>query len=150
MDAPAFPLIAFTPVVSVRIYRDENEFRKIRFSAWAYQTFEQYAFDAEGTKWRFQYKSPSLKTSFWNELRNPVMDISVEWRRQSGYSLDDLKAELFMLIDRGDEVMTEYEQGKFLKSVLKSCSSFNGICKMLSKYVLEVNEAELWHEQEQR
>jgi hypothetical protein len=150
MDTPVFPLIAFTPVVSVKIYSNESAFYKIRLSSWAYQTADQYVFDSQGVKWQFQYTSPSLKNNFWNELRNPIMDASAEWEKLSCYTIDDLRKELFILIDKDDEVMTEYEQGKFLKSVLKSCDSFDEICKSLNKYVLEVNETELWHEQERR
>jgi hypothetical protein len=150
MSAPVFPLLAFTPVVSVKIYKSESEFCKIRLSHWTYQTPNQYAFDARGEKWQFQYASPSLKNNFWNELRNPFMDAAVNWQKVARYTIDDLRTELFRLIDKDDEVMTEYEQGKFLKSVLSSCDSFHDICKTLNKYVLEVNETELWHEQDRR
>jgi len=53
-------------------------------------------------------------------------------------------------VDRGDDIITQFEEGEIIKGQINNCDSFENIIKTLDKYVFKVNEEELWKEQESR
>lgn len=150
INEPRFPVIAFSPVFSIGIFTTIEEFSNIKLSNWIYQTQNQFVFDSIGNKWEYSYNQNSVKKNFWNEIINPYVKTSVKWKLVGSYSINDLKKELTGLAESGDEVMTEYESGDFMKAVISGCSDFLAVCSVLNKHVLSVNETELWKEQEQR
>jgi hypothetical protein len=149
-SSPSYPLICFTSAQSVRVYFSAEEFQTVRLSDFQYQTPGQFIFDSKGMKWRFQYKAPPFPINFWNELRNPEYKASLICKFKGPYSLEDLKLQFIALLDKNDDVLTEHESPSFLKSLINSSLGFEAILDVLKKYVFEVNEPELWQEQEQR
>lgn len=147
--SPGFPLLTIVKGYSVKLINDEKEMNSFRFSDLYYQTEQQYAFDNFGSKWRFKLTAPDHKPSFWDQFRNPGIKGVITWERIGSYSIDELKRTLCAEVDC-NEVMTEFESNKFIKSKIQSSYSLNDVLNVLKKYVLNVNEMELWREQEQR
>lgn len=144
MKQPHFPIIAISPVLSVRVFYNINEFSNIKLSDWIYQTPFQFAFDSRGNKWHYQYGEPGIKNNFWNEFLNPSIKVGVNWVSEKTNAVEDLKSDLTNLIDKEDDVMTRYENEKFLKAAIRGCDTVSDILNVLDKYVFNENEEEVW------
>lgn len=79
---------------------------------------------------------------------NPVIEVEPEWTKQGGYQLQELKAGINQCVDKDDDIITQFVDADTFKTVVSKATSFNDLYNALNKYVFEVNEDELWKEQE--
>lgn len=149
-SSPSYPALVFTTSQSIKMCYNEEDISRIKLSDYQYQSGKQLMFDVRGKKWTFNYSKPPFSINFWNELRNPEYLSGLQWKYDGAFSLNELKHIIYELLERGDDVLTEHENEQFLKTRLENSKTFTDILNILKKYVFEVNESELWKEQEKR
>ena len=112
-------------------------------------------YDGENNKWTYELTSDQYNNTFLTRLLaktiyNPQLDATVNWSRLGTYSLEELKDEIYACIDADDDILTQFEEGDHIKSVIDNCIDFQAIIRQLKKYVFEVDEEKLWKEQDER
>jgi hypothetical protein len=150
MSSPIFPVILIIDGISLKISNGEKEMSKVRFLDLEEPPDDQLAYDSQGMMWAFYHEAPPLKNRFWNMVRNPLVEARIEWTPVITFDLNHLKSKINFCLDKDHDILTEHEEADFLKLKILDCNSFSEILTVLNKYVFEVNEAELWREQESR
>jgi len=117
------------------------------------QTEQKVAFDGNGKKWTYRLTSVKFRDSFVTRLLahtfyNPVIDVEPEWTMQGNYGLQELQAVINQCVDKDDDIITQFVDADTIKAAVLKANSFDDLYDTLNKYVFEVNEDELWKEQE--
>jgi len=152
---PHFPAIIIYDDAWLNIVVSADVFSKVAVSALINPSVLKgdVLFDANGDKWTYTRVSDGFKNTFLARLLaktfyNPRLDATVIWNRAGSYSLDELKADVKLCVDKDDDIITQFEEGSVIKAAVDASSSFDEIMGVLNKYVFEVNEELLWKEQE--
>ena len=112
-------------------------------------------YDKQGNKWSYKQVSDKFKSTFLTKLLaktfyNPLLEAKVIWTQVGSYQIKELQNKLKYCIDKDDDIITQFEEGDVIKSNLDKSDTFDNILEVLKKYVFEVNEEQLWKEQELR
>jgi len=157
MTQPIFPLIAISKDDSLNLVPDEKYFSKVATSALINPVVFQNTilFDSENNKWTYKQTSEKFKNTFLtrilaNTFYNPLLYAKVIWTKVDTYHIDDLKEKLKTCVDKDDDIITQFEEPEVIKSAIGNAVTFAEILKVLNKYIFEVNEGKLAHEQESR
>jgi hypothetical protein len=157
MTKPAFPLICISKGTDLEIIPDENCFSKIRTSALIDTNFftDTFFFDKNNIIWSHKQVSDKFKNNFFTKLLamtfyNPLLDTKVIWNKVGTYYIKELQDQLKYCVDKDDDIITQFEEADVIKLSLEQAMTFDDILKVLNKYVFDVNEEELWKEQEER
>ena len=113
------------------------------------------AYDKDGQLWKVDkvdsnFKLNGLTKFLAHTVYNPKIKVTIFWTKIADYKLDDLKKDIYKQVDRDDDIITQFEEGKIIKGKIENCDSFDSIIKTLDKYIFKVNEEGLWKEQESR
>ncbi len=112
-------------------------------------------FDSNNLKWTYRQTVESFKSNWFTRalaktFYNPTLDAKVIWTSKGIYSIDELKEKINDCVDNDDDIITQFEEGDVIKSAVVRSSTIDEIIQVLNKYVFDVNEEELWKEQEER
>jgi hypothetical protein len=118
-----------------------------------YKKYKVY--DKDGLLWIIDkvdsnYKLNGLKKFLARTIYNPFVKVTLTWKKIGEYNLDELKKDICNQVDKDDDIITQWEEGDFIKHKIKNCNSFDDIVATLNKYVFKVDEEKLWKEQESR
>lgn len=153
---PEFPLISIYKNAGLDIFKNDSVFRKISTSMLIFQNpDENKLYDPSGKCWTFMWVNDKIKNDFRTRLLaktfyNPAITVDIEWKLIGNYRLDDLKNDICSCVDKDDDIITQFEEGDIIKNEIRNCHSFEDILSTLNKFVFEVNEEELWADQEKR
>jgi len=98
-------------------------------------------FDKNGDKWTFTLASDKFKSTFIsrflakNLLYNPLVEVNQTWQNLGKYSLEELKNQINKIIDKDDDIITQFEEGNIIKVDINNCASFDDLVKALKKYI---------------
>lgn len=155
MSFPAFPLIAISEQDSLYLLADEHTLEKASASTLIQQENNGYLYDARGKKWSFLLSAEGFKNTWLTRLLahtvyNPLYNVSVKWTDHGNYDLYGLKEEINRCVDADDDVITQFAEDEVIKEAVNNAVSFSQLVTLLKKYIFDVNEKELWKEQESR
>ena len=111
------------------------------------------AFDGDGRLWNYQLTAENIKDNFLtrllsNTVYNPTVEVQPEWTLKRNYELDKLKSSINGLVDKDDDILTQFVEPETLKQAITDSETFEQIYAVLNKYVFDVDEEELWKEEE--
>ncbi len=145
---PKFPLISIYNK-ALDIIPSENNLMSATVYGVLKGTLDSVAFDKDGTKWKYgliaNKKIDSLLTKILAyTIYNPIIQVTPNWTESGKYSLEELKSSICTCIDRDDDILTQFVEPERLKKIINDSDSFMTIHKALSDYVFEVDEEELY------
>lgn len=113
------------------------------------------AYYGHGNIWKVEnveskYKINNLTKFLAYTFYNPSIKVTLTWKKERSYQINELKNAINKLVDQDDDILTQFEEGDIIKKAVDNSNSFQGIIDTLNKYVFNVDEQELWKEQETR
>jgi hypothetical protein len=155
-DTPTFPLVLCDNSGYLDLLDNGNGLAQtnvLGFLKGAFLGFTTY--DSNGMTWtvnelKTTYRINGLTRFLAYTVYNPIINVTFQWRKGKAYKFDDLKHKISRQIDKDDDVLTQYEDGEFIKQEIHKSKSFSELVAVLNKYVFKVNEEELLKEQEKR
>jgi len=149
---PKFPIISIYKKRGLDIIQSEAIWKKATVLAVLEGNKNSIAFDMEGKKWTYEFKSDkvnnSLVTRFLaNTIYNPIIDIRIDWTLMEKYTLQELQNKIHQCINSDDNILTQFVESNFLKKEISESNSFKSILEKLNKYIFDANEDELWKEE---
>lgn len=147
---PTFPVISIY-YDALEIVKDEAYLAKATVLGVLKKTPDVMVFDSAGTKWSFDITSNKVNNTFFTKILaytfyNPIVDVSLHWRKLNQYPLEELKTVIYKCIDDDDDILTQFAEPDFLKERIRGSGTFEDIFNVLSKYIFEVDEEKLWQE----
>jgi hypothetical protein len=155
-DSPTFPLILCDSSGYLDLIDNEKDLAQTNVLGFMKGAFLGFtAYDMSGIMWtvgelKTSYHINGLTKFLAHTIYNPSIKVTFQWKKGNAYKLDDLKRKISKQIDKDDDVLTQYEEGNFIKQEIHKSPSFLGVVAILYKYVFKVNEQELQQEQESR
>jgi hypothetical protein len=155
-DIPTFPLILCDSSGYLDLIDNEKGLAQTNVLGFLKGAFLGFtAYDSTGLTWTVDELNTTYRINWLTKvlaytIYNPIIKVTFQWRKGKAYKLDDLKRKVSKQVDKDDDVLTQYEAGKFIKQEIHKSESFSEIVAVLSKYVFKVNEQELLQEQESR
>jgi hypothetical protein len=156
MTNPGFPLICISKDNSMFIIQDEKSLSKVSTSALVDKTFfkDNYSYDSNGIKWTYELVSDKFKDNFMTRLLaktfyNPLLDARIIWTQINSYELQELKNKLKLCLDKDDDILTQFETSDIINLAISKANTYDKIMAVLNKYIFEVNEEELYKEQDE-
>jgi hypothetical protein len=157
MKQPTFPLIYISENESLDLILSEESFSIVSTLALINTTnFEKVIlFDKGYQKWTYKQIADSFKNNWWTKLLaktfyNPMLNAKVIWTLIGEYNLGELKNIVQVCIEKDDDIITQYKEAEVISNSIDKAETFEDILKVLNKFVFEVDEKELWKEQENR
>ena len=99
-----------------------------------------FHFDKNGDKWTFTLTSDKFKSTIIsrflakNLVYNPLIEVNQTWQNVGKYSLEELKNHINKVIDKDDDIITQFQDGNKIKAEINNCSTFDDLVKVLKKY----------------
>lgn len=157
MTQPTFPLICITKGKYLDLIPAESYFSKVATSALIDPSIFDgtFLFDKTGNVWTYKQVSSNFRNNIWTKFLaktfyNPLLEAQVIWKKVGSYHLDELKDKLKTCVDKDDDIITQFEEADIIKSSIEQAMTFDNVQHVLNKYVFDVDEKELWKEQERR
>jgi hypothetical protein len=151
MEKPVFPVIIIDKAGSLSMCSTELELMTTRASVIFNRRIfnDRIVFDCQGFVWSFHMENKKIKAGFIRKLLaktiyNPIISATVVWKRQGNYELETLKKILYEIIEKDDDVLTEYFGAETLKSAISQGNTFPELKSILNQYIFEVDERTLW------
>jgi hypothetical protein len=113
------------------------------------------AFDGDGRMWTYELIAENVKDNFLtrllaNTVYNPSIEVQPRWTLKENYELSKLKSVLNGCIDKDDDILTQFVEAENIKQDNIDSKTFEDIYAVLNKYVFDVDEEELWKEEENK
>jgi hypothetical protein len=113
------------------------------------------AFDGDGRMWTYELIAENVKDNFLtrllaNTVYNPSIEVQPRWTLKENYELSKLKSVLNGCIDKDDDILTQFVEAETIKQAIIDSKTFEDIYAVLNKYVFDVDEEELWKEEENK
>jgi hypothetical protein len=157
MNRPTFPIIIISDNKWIDLIPEENNLFKVATSALTDpRIFEDtIAFDSNGNKWTYKQTTDKFKNTLLTRILaktfyNPLLDATVLWTSHGTYKIEELKIKFKKCVDEDDDIITQFEEGSVIKTEIDNSQTFDDLIKILNKYIFDVNEEEIWKEQEKR
>jgi len=149
---PKFPIISFYNN-GVDIIPDESYLTKATVLGLLKGKNGSFAFDKCGNKWSYELTSVKVKDNFVTRLLaktlyNPLVDVQPLWSKVDKYELQELKTILTDYIDKDDDILTQFISPEKLKQIILNSTLFDDIYNALKKFVFEVDEEQMWKQEE--
>ncbi len=147
---PEFPIITIYKLQGLDIIDDDIALRNVSTLSFLNQSKAEYKiYDSNGKRWTLEFINNHIKTNFItrflaNTFYNPIVKVDLEWEEEGVYSLNELKNDISLCIDKDDDILTQYEEASVIKNAISNGNTFDDILFTLNKYVFDVNEEELW------
>ncbi len=151
---PKFPIITIYKLQGLEIINDDIALRNVSTLSFLSQSKAEYKiYDSNGKIWTLEFINNHIKTNFItrflaNTFYNPIVKVDLEWEEKGVYNLNKLKNDIYICIDKDDDILTQYEEASVIKNAISNSNTFDDILFTLNKYIFDVNEEELWKEQE--
>jgi hypothetical protein len=152
MEKPEFPAIIIDRIDSLSIASTELDLETTRASVIFNGTIfnNRKVFDCQGSVWSFHLENKELKEGFIRKLiaktlYDPLVSAKVVWEKKAYYELKDLKESLYEMIEKDDDVLTQYFEAETLKLAVSQVKTFLQLISMLNQYIFEVDEYTLWN-----
>jgi hypothetical protein len=151
---PKFPIITIYKLQGLEIINDDIALRNVSTLSFLSQSKAEYKiYDSNGKIWTLEFINNLIKTNFItrflaNTFYNPIVKVDLEWEEEGFYNLNELKNDISLCIDKDDDILTQYEEASVIKNAISNSNTFDDILFTLNKYIFDVNEEELWKEQE--
>ncbi|WP_117880490.1 hypothetical protein [Aureibaculum luteum] len=149
MSKPEFPLISVYKKSGIDILQSESTWQKATVLAVLNGNKNSIAFDKNGQKWNYGFKSDKVNDTFITRflaktVYNPIVDIKIDYNLLEKYTQQELKEEIYQCVDSDDDILTQFVESDFLKKQISESNSFESILEKLDKYIFNVNENELF------
>jgi hypothetical protein len=131
---PKYPLLIVDPKGWIGINADEQ---KQRFSLFgALNTKRWTGYDSAGCQWHVVSDSFPYPDTWWtrmlaNTVYNPRFEVELRWRTAGSYLFEDLQTSICALIDKDDDLLTQFISADRLKRVVKGCKTLDELVAML-------------------
>lgn len=66
-----------------------------------------------------------------NTVYNPRFEVELRWRTAGSYLFEDLQTSICALIDKDDDLLTQFISADRLKRVVKGCKTLDELVAML-------------------
>ena len=157
MAEPVFPLISidndgvFDIILSAVAF--SNASTRILTNTTYFDKIE--LFDRNSCKWKHRQVSADLKNNWLtkllaNTVYDPILNTKVIWTFDVIYQMNELKEKLKDCVDKDDDIITQFEEADAIKASIGKATNFDEILIVLNKYVFDVDEEQLWNEQQAR
>jgi hypothetical protein len=113
--------------------------RKSRFSlCGALNTRRWVGFDASGEKWVVSKDTFRYPDTWWmrllaNTVYNPQFEAELGWDPAGHYNFAELQNQICLLVDRDDDVLTQFTEPQVIKKAVNECRSFEELAGKLRK-----------------
>ena len=131
---PSYPLLVVDPKGWLELRADGS---KSRFSLYgALNTKRWTGYDSAGEQWRVAPDSFSNRDAWWtrllaNTVYNPRFDAQLRWEASGRYTFEDLQKLICSLVDKDDDLLTQFVDGDRLKSTVRACKTFDELIQKL-------------------
>lgn len=150
MKEPKFPLIYIDRKNIIDLINNVEALSYVKLST-ADKKLNGLFYDANGKRWTCLLQSDELqKANWWIKLRILKIKVVPTFIYEEEYMLSDLKIAINICIDKDDDILTQFEEAHVIIAAVNKSNSFTDIVEVLNKYIFDVNEEEIWREQEKR
>jgi len=131
---PPYPLLIVDPKGWLGL---QAKGHKSRFSLYgALSTKRWTGYDSAGEKWRVAQDSFPYPDAWWtrflaNTIYNPRFEAELHWEGFGRYSFEDLQTLICSLVDRDDDILTQFVAGDQLKTTVLACKTFDELIRKL-------------------
>src|SRR5262249_19783733 len=118
-------------------WQTDNE--KSRFSLYGSLNTKRWtAYDASGSAWRVLPDSFPYPDVWWtrllaNTIYNPRFHAELRWQHVGAYAFEELQERICALVDKDDDILTQFIESEPLKKVVRGCTSFDQLTHRLRK-----------------
>ena len=133
---PSYPLLVVDPKGWLDLQSDS---KKGRFSLYGVLNTKRWTgYDSKGVQWRVSPDSFPYPDKWWTRLLartiwNPRFDAELRWQEAGSYALNDLQNLICELVNRDDDVLTQFVSPKKLKDSVGACETFGELVQTLKK-----------------
>jgi len=133
---PHYPLLVVDPKGWLG---SETRNRKAHFSlCGALNTRRWVGFDASGEKWLVSKDSFRYPDTWWmrllaNTIYNPRFEAELQWTPAGHYTFAELQDQVCSVVDRDDDVLTQFTGAEEIKKAVHECQSFEELTGTLRK-----------------
>ena len=151
MEKPEFPAIIIDRLDSLSIASTELDLATTRASVIFNGTIfnNRTVFDCQGSVWSFHLENKEIKgfirKLLAKTLYDPLVSAKVVWKKKANYELKDLKETLYEMIEKDNDVLTQYFEAETLKLAVSQVKTFAQLISVLNQYIFEVDEYTLWN-----
>jgi len=146
-DTPSYPLILSDKSGYLDLIDDKESLAQtnvLGFVKGAYLGFTAY--DDNGDTWivnelKTTYPINGLTKLLAHTIYNPFINVTFKWKKEKSYKLNDLKRIIARQVDKGDDVLTQYEDGEVIKKEIERCESFPDMIFVRNKFIFKVNKS---------
>jgi hypothetical protein len=144
MNTPEFPIISIYNH-SLDLILVEKELTTATVLGIIKGGADTFAFDCAGNKWTYKLKTDKVNDNFWtrllaNTFYNPVVNVIPEWTILGKYDNEELKGTIINLVDKDDDILTQFVEAETLKVEINKCTSFEEIYAALNENIFEFKE----------
>lgn len=146
---PEFPLISVYKKRGLNVFINDNLFHKVSTYTFISQNpDENELYDRYGNRWTFRFINDNIKNNFKtrllaNTFYNPMVSVDLDWKQTGTCDLNEIKKEIFLCIDKDDDMITQFEEAEYIKNEIKKCMLFEEILSVLDKLVFKMDEKKL-------
>lgn len=133
---PTYPLLVIDSKGWIGLFADS---RKLRFSWYSALNTKRWAgYDSLGKLWRVSPDSFPYIDSWWrrllaNTIYNPRFGAELCWESTGSYSFSDLQALICSLVDKDDDILTQFVERDVLKTAINGCKTFEELIRKLKR-----------------
>jgi hypothetical protein len=145
---PPLPLIAITNDTVDLITEDYPLDKATALGLLKSSADEAFYFDKQGTVWKSIIFSDTYKLTAINKLLaktfyNPIIKVKRDCMHQHSYELEELKKQLCVIIDKDDDILTQFVEAEMLKGKVNACTDFKCIVDTLIRYIFKQTKNKL-------
>jgi len=141
MSQPDFPLIVIDHWGYVDLLVDGRAYKKCKLLAYV-KGFHKHitGYDRHLNTWKVgevhsRFGNNQLAWLLANTIYNPMIQVTFAWCKSGTYTLNDLKKQLASLIDRDDDILTQFVEAKELNRRIAAARTFGALVDVLNKDV---------------
>lgn len=139
-EKPVPPFVVIGPRGELKICDSDSELGRASLYGLVRGFFSGLtAYDSIGSRWHVAEVICPYRVTFWTCLLaktvyNPRFTVMLRWQRDGAYEFSELQEAMRRLVDKDDDILTQFVPAERLKKLITLCSTYDQLVAKLRKH----------------